>query len=200
MEICSVTFKVEPSLVREFQSLLQAGFRMRCRTGITVENLLLHQFHLEPRLIEEKITTIFLDGKPVDDIGTTLVHEDSVLALSGAMPGLVGATLRRKSPLASFRQSISARENHEDGSREGEGYVQIKLFNILLSELGPIFLAMGILLDSTLVTSFLEEHSLLFWNGCREILVNDIPVDAGTKWYSSEACQGFVELKVLVHP
>ena len=61
-----------------------------------------------------------LDGKPVDDIGAALVQDGSTLALSAAMPGLVGATLRRGGAYSSFRSAITY---HETGERlrAGEG-------------------------------------------------------------------------------
>ncbi len=130
---------VDSSSVKEFYVLLQAGFVIKCLVGTSIENLLYDQLKLNPQLVEEKISTIFLSGKPVDDIAAATLQDGSTLALSGAMPGLVGATLRRKSPLASFRQSISA---HRDSKnfKQTEGHIQIKLFNILLEELGTFFL------------------------------------------------------------
>ena len=139
----SLSLTVETSLLTTFYELLQAGFRVRCKVGVSIESLFYEQFGLNPRLVEGKISTIFLNGKPVDDISSTTVNDRATLALSGAMPGLVGATLRRESPLASFRQSISASKSAED-NENSEGCIQIKLFNILLKELGPVFLEMGI--------------------------------------------------------
>ena len=143
----SLSLTVETSLLTTFYELLQAGFRVRCKVGVSIESLFYEQFGLNPRLVEGKISTIFLNGKPVDDIGSTIVEDGATLALSGAMPGLVGATLRRESPLASFRQSISASKSAED-NENSEGCIQIKLFNILLKELGPVFLEWGIFRSS----------------------------------------------------
>ncbi len=147
---------VDSSSVKEFYVLLQAGFVIKCLVGTSIENLLYDQLKLNPQLVEEKISTIFLSGKPVDDIAAATLQDGSTLALSGAMPGLVGATLRRKSPLASFRQSISA---HRDSKnfKQTEGHIQIKLFNILLEELGTFFLGKGIFIQKVMFAAFVEQ-------------------------------------------
>jgi hypothetical protein len=153
--------------VKEFYGLLQAGFTIQCLVGTSIEHLFYEQLKLGAKLVEEKISTIFLNGKPVDDLAATIITDGSTLALSGAMPGLVGATLRRKSHLSSFRQSISAGKG-SDGTRKAEGSIQIKLFNILLPELGPGFLKRGIIFPSHEMKAFFENQTVDFWKGCRE--------------------------------
>jgi hypothetical protein len=161
---------IEPSLMSEFYGLLQAGFKIKCQVGTSIENLFYEQFGFDSLVVEKKISTIFLDGKPVDDIATTTILDGSTLALSGAMPGLVGATLRRKSPLSSFRESISAgKGSHFINKRDG--HIRIKLFNILLPELGARLLKRGILVPSVELKMFLENQSVDFWQGCREISI-----------------------------
>jgi hypothetical protein len=195
----SLSLTVETSLLTTFYELLQAGFRVRCKVGVSIESLFYEQFGLNPRLVEGKISTIFLNGKPVDDIGSTIVEDGATLALSGAMPGLVGATLRRKSPLASFRQSISASKSSED-NKNSEGCIQIKLFNILLKELGPVFLEMGIFVQGIVYKSFLEKQTSEFWNRCNKIIVDGKPLNTqpATKWFLLSANRELVLLKVLV--
>jgi hypothetical protein len=129
-----------------------------------------------PEMIE-KIQSIMLDGKPVDDIGSALVHDGSVLALSAAMPGLVGATLRRGGTYSSFRSAITY---HETGkTREaGEGWVRVKIFNLLMAELGPGLLRTGVLLSSSDLLGFLIERAEEFRHGCSATLDNK-PIDIG---------------------
>jgi hypothetical protein len=195
----SLSLTVETSLLTTFYELLQAGFRVRCKVGVSIESLFYKQFGLNPRLVEGKISTIFLDGKPVDDIGSTIVDDGATLALSGAMPGLVGATLRRKSPFASFRQSISAGTTSKECEKT-EGYIQIKLFNILLKELGPVFLEMGIFVQGIVYKSFLEKQTSEFWNRCKKIIVDGkhLNTQPATEWFLLSANRELVLLKVLV--
>ncbi|OPY82220.1 MAG: hypothetical protein A4E65_00868 [Syntrophorhabdus sp. PtaU1.Bin153] len=162
------------SMLSGFQELLQAGFVLICRVGVSIKSLLCDQFGLNPQFVEDRINTIFLDGKPVDNIDTTTVMDGATIALSGAMPGLVGATLRRKSPLASFRQTISSSSTPLKGS-VAKGVVRIKIFNILMDELGPLFLGRGLFLSSDALRSFLQKQPTEFWDGCAKILVNNAP-------------------------
>lgn len=118
-----------------------------------------------------------LDGKPVDDIGTALLHNGSVLALSAAMPGLVGATLRRGGAYSSFRSAITY---HESGTActPGEGWVRIKIFNLLMAELGPDLLRKGVLLRSADLLGFLAERAREFQQGC-SVTLNSRSIDVG---------------------
>lgn len=170
MENNKISLTVKPFLMREFYGLLQTGFGIQCLAGTSIENLLYDQIGLDPLLVEEKISTIFLNGKPVDDIVSTTVQDGSTLALSGAMPGLVGATLRRKSPLASFRQSISAGSSKV--SKKIEGHVHIKLFNILLKELGATFLERGIFVPPATLKEFFDKQPITFWQCCTNLTVD----------------------------
>jgi hypothetical protein len=187
---------VEPSLVREFYGLLQAGFTIQCQLGTSVENLFFEQLGLDAPLVEKKISTIFLNGKPVDDITATIIHDGSTLALSGAMPGLVGATLRRKSPLASFRQSINAAQGSAE-LQKTKGYIQIKLFNILLDELGSLFLEMGIFVQTDALISLLTQLSNQ-WNMIRQTVVNGntIQTQENAEWLTRLSNHNYVHLKV----
>jgi hypothetical protein len=196
--VLNISLVVDSSLVKEFYVLLQTGFTVKCLVGASIENLFYDQLKLNPQLVEEKISTIFLSGKPVDDIATATVQDNSILALSGAMPGLVGATLRRKSPLASFRQSISAHQTSKN-FKKTEGYIQIKLFNILLKELGLFFLEMGIYVPRVMFTSFVAQLTDDFYNRCRQILINGKPVQlqSSIDWFSLLANYDYVHLTAL---
>jgi len=196
--VLNISLIVDSSSVKEFYVLLQAGFAIKCLVGTSIENLLSDQLKLNPQLVEEKISTIFLSGKPVDDIATATLQDSSTLALSGAMPGLVGATLRRKSPLASFRQSISA---HRDSKnfKQTEGHIQIKLFNILLEELGTFFLGKGIFIQKVMFAAFVGQLADGFYDKFRQILINNklMELRSSAGWSSLLVSHDFVHLKVL---
>jgi hypothetical protein len=98
----------------------------------------------------------------VDDIDTACISNGSVLSLSGAMPGLAGATLRRGGQLASFRGSISCRSDGKSVSSQ-TGHVVVKLFNLLVKDLGPMFLKQGILVTKKQLEDFLGNQSEKFW-------------------------------------
>jgi hypothetical protein len=71
------------------------------------------------------------------------------------MPGLVGATMRRGGFYAALRQGISHLENNV--TTVGEcGTVRLKLFNLLLAELGPLVLARGLILEPVELADLLK--------------------------------------------
>jgi hypothetical protein len=160
-----------------FFPLLQLGVMVRSRVGCSVMTFLSEEMEISRETIE-KIQSIFLDGSPVDDLESAMVKDGSVLALSAAMPGLVGATLRRGGAYSSFRSGITY---HETGGHcaSGEGFVRIKLFNLLMAELGPGLLKKGIFVESSLLMDFLRGQSEDFWSGCRQSILDGEPVDPG---------------------
>ncbi|MEJ2672784.1 MAG: hypothetical protein P8168_11415 [Deltaproteobacteria bacterium] len=108
--------------------------------------------------------TIFLNGKAVDDLDATSVGPGDTLALSAALPGLVGATMRRGGYLAGLRANISQGEQ-DQALAGGECLVKLKLFNLLTDELGPFFLAQGIWINQAVLATFLKRQPEDFWTG-----------------------------------
>ncbi len=159
-----LAFVVDKPLVPSFFQLLQQGVMIRSRIGCSVETFLREELKATPGMIE-KIQSIMLDGKPVDDIGTAILHDGSTLALSAAMPGLVGATLRRGGAYSSLRSAITY---HETGKEcmAGEGWIKIKIFNLLMAELGTGLLEKGVLLRASDLFGFLTEREQEFRHGC----------------------------------
>jgi hypothetical protein len=126
--------------------------------------MLCQQLGLSPEFVEEKIKTIFLDGKPVDDIESTIVKEGSTLALSAALPGLAGATLRRGGAFASLRSQITHPKDEKSVGQQ-EGFIILKLFNILMEELGPSLLERGVFIRREIIKDFLRNLPKDFWTG-----------------------------------
>jgi hypothetical protein len=168
-------FIADASLIAGFLLLLQRGFMVRTHVGCSIQDFLHNEMGLTPDTIE-RIQSIFLDGSPVDDLGSAMIRDGSTLALSAAMPGLVGATMRRGGRYSSFRGSITYRETGV-GCAAGEGLVRLKLFNLLLEELGPGFLEKGILVNSADLTDFLKGQSPDFWRRCKGVSLDDTPID-----------------------
>lgn len=140
-----------------FHPLFQAGVGVSIQTGSSLEDLLCCQWDIDRDYVMHRISTLFLDYKPVDDLPSAVVHNGATLALSGAMPGLIGATMRRGGILASFRNGITYCETFED-DEDGSGRITLKLFNLLIDELGPQFLARGIWVPRTRLTELFPGH------------------------------------------
>jgi hypothetical protein len=141
-----------------FFPLLQKGVGMRARLGIPVGAFLREGLGLSDATIEARIQTVFLDGRPVDDIEGALLHEGSTLALAPAMPGLMGAMLRRGGYYAPMRSGITHRGDAVPQG-QGEGLITVKLFGTALRELGPAILARGVVVDGKDLAT-LPDHSL----------------------------------------
>lgn len=165
-----------PEQLRPFFPLLQQGFAVRAQVGCSIRELLCSQFGIDPDYLKQRITTIFLNSKAIDDPDTSRVGNGATLALSAAMPGLVGATMRRGGYYAAMRGALTHHETFVDAG-EQYGRIRIKLFNLLMAELGPGFLRMGIILPSDELTAFLAEQSRDFWTGWSDIRLNGKPVD-----------------------
>lgn len=171
----NLLLSMQPDQLGEFFVLLQRGVKVVGHVGCTLDRLLIQQWGISQDYAAERITTIFLDSRPIDDITTAVIRADAVLALSGAMPGLVGATMRRGGYYAAMRAGITHHDNvGADDDRIGT--VRVKLFNLLLPELGPGFLKRGIILSASELGEFLKGRSDSFWQGCHSVLLNSVPI------------------------
>ncbi len=172
-----ICFVVEGALVSGFFLLLQRGVTIGGHVGCSVNAFLSKEVGVGPDTLE-KIQSVFLDGSPVDDLDSAILKDKATLALSAAMPGLVGATLRRGGAYSSFRSTITY---HETGPAQvsGEGFVHVKLFNLLMAELGPGLLRKGVYVSSSDLAEFVSGQPADFWKGCKQVLVNGKPAVKG---------------------
>ncbi len=141
----SVTFTIQSGSYPVFYRILQAGFAMGCLPGCSVRSFLCDELGIGAEYVDSRISTVFLNGMPVDDLDAALLDHGSRLSLSGALPGLVGATMRKGGAYASFRDSISYRGTGIC-RKGGTGTIRLKLFNMVMEEIGPLLLARGILI------------------------------------------------------
>jgi hypothetical protein len=164
--VASMELELTGHDVQAFTPLLQRGVFIRIDPGTTVRSFLCQALELTPDFVEQSISTIFLNGRPVDSLEAKLKHGDT-LALSAAMPGLVGATMRRGGMVAKLRCNISHREEErrEEGGREG--FILVKLFNTLIPALGPLLLKRGVLVRRDILKDLLQGPDL--WEHCRRV-------------------------------
>ena len=133
----------------DFSGLLQRGVFCPIAARCPVGDFLTGQLGIDPAYIRDRIATVFLDGSVVDDLTTAIVRPGSTLTLSAAMPGLVGATLRRGGFYSAMRSEISWKG--DDDARQPldgpPGTIRLKLFNSVMREIGPTLLQRGVLVD-----------------------------------------------------
>jgi len=142
----NVALRINRDQLEVFFPMLQRGVTVQASLGCPLGEFLCAQLGIPEEYVAGRITTIFLDNRPVDDLERSLIREGSRVTLSAAMPGLVGATMRRSGFYAALRQGITHQEQG-GAAGAGQGTVRLKLFNLLLPELAPLVLAHGVLLQ-----------------------------------------------------
>lgn len=155
-----------------FIPLLISGFMVKVRVGCTIREMLREKLGLTQEYIEDRIQTIFLDGKPIDDIDSAILENGSTLALSAAVPGLAGTIFRKGGYLASLRSLLTdAKEKKHDIDRER--FIALRLFNLLIRDLGLELLQQGIWIEGEELKEFLKSLPCSFWMmKCKEIRIN----------------------------
>jgi hypothetical protein len=170
-----VTSKVVPL----FYQLLGHGFCVNVQTGSSVRELLCNQLGIDEDYLDQRIKSIFLNGKVVDDVDTAIVGKDATMALSGAMPGLVGAILRSGGFYAPMRSQIS-HEKNKSPSQHKQGTITLKLLNLVVRELGPTFLQQGVLIQRKEIRSFIDRHAEALMRECLAVELQDTPVEVAS--------------------
>jgi len=137
-----------PSWAR-LTGLVQEGFALYGLEGQSLRDFMREALGMSDAYIEGAVSTVFLDYKPVDDLDGAVIRPGCLVSLSAAMPGLVGAVMRRNSPYASFREAIShgGHTEQEEAQKDKRCIVRVKLFNAVMREHGPLLLSQGIMLE-----------------------------------------------------
>jgi hypothetical protein len=154
MQLCMV---IRDDLVPLFFRLLSQGVVMYVQAGSSIRELVCGQLGIREDYLDERIQTIFLNSKAVDDVDSTIVENGSTLALSGPMPGLAGATLRRGGLFSGMRSQISY-DKSLSNAQKSTGKIYLKLFNLVVKELGPTFLQKGVWIPGKRLKQFTLEN------------------------------------------
>jgi hypothetical protein len=159
---------LEPTAAQipELCALLSKGCFVRVQTGCSLRELICEQFHISPEYLQNDIKVLFLNFSPVNEVDTIFVKDGAILALSGALPGVVGAAMRRDG-LSSMRSSITYKESADERVVRGEGVIHVKLFNLVLADLGESFLKRAVYESSAVLAEFLGRFSTDFWRECK---------------------------------
>jgi len=166
--ILTVTAAEHPNFV----GLLNAGFMVNIRVGESVKIFVCERLGIDEAYFDERVQTLFLDSKPVDDPATAVVKNGSILALSAAMPGLVGAVFRKGGKYRGLRGSIT-HPDENDVTAGKTGWVTVKLFNLILKELGPFFLETGVWLKRETILAFFADRVSRLIGDIQSVILND---------------------------
>lgn len=162
-----------------FFQLLAQGFICSTAAGTSVHDYFINGIGVDEDYIAHRIQTIFLDGKAVDDVDNTVLQEGSTLALSAAMPGLVGATFRKSGYYSTLRKQIS-HEQQSTASLDQPVTFTLKLFNTIAKELGPKLFASGVSLNGKPFQDFIFHQKDRMRSICEKLFINkkDTPAEA----------------------
>jgi hypothetical protein len=164
-EILEIALTMKGDAASRFLPMLGEGIFIGGPGGRSVDAFLLETAGIPPTYLKERVQTVFLDGRPLDDFAAARVTDGATLALSAAMPGLAGAVLRRGGFYAPMRRQISHEARPADGA-PGDVLVTLKLFNMIARELGPALLEKGVLVPGDRLQDALRRQGRWAWEGC----------------------------------
>ena len=116
--------------------LLGSGIGVAFSPGATLKEVLCDRLMVQSDYLEHRIQTILVNSRPIDDPERVYVVHGDIVALSAAMPGLVGTTLRRGSHLAAMRSDITLDTPIKTAEGRSTSILTMKLFNMVAAELG----------------------------------------------------------------
>jgi hypothetical protein len=183
-----VHFQKDPTV--DFLPLLQKGFNIAIRTG-NHQDPVCHSCGLDIEQVRSRVQSVFLNGKPVNDIAVACVHDGDCLSLIRDHAGSGGCHLRSGGILAGFRCSISHRPIERQTDTAG-GVLLVRLFDLLIAQMGPGFLQQGILVSATDSQILLKSPTPIQRGDCCAAELNahrnEIDALASMDWDPSKDC------------
>lgn len=170
----TIHLNMSTGTLKQFSSILGRGVKIPVRTGHTIKDVLCGQIGISEDYLDQRIQTIFHNGKSVDDVESAMVKDGSVVALSAAMPGLMGATLRKGGFFSPMRSQIS-HQKEETGPPETDGTITLKLFNLLVGELGALVLGNGVFMETDVFQDFLNRQRAVLLSGIQSVRIDGTP-------------------------
>lgn len=172
-QLKNIHFEVNPeAIIGCFTQLFSKGVEIRVYLPCNLEEMLCDQVGVASDYLEKRIQTVFLNGQPVDDLKQAGVSNGATIALSAAMPGLVGAVLRKGGFYSNLRNSITFQCDLDD-QMACWGRVIVKLFNMTTREVGPLLLKHGILLNFDELQGIIEDWIEVFRRECQTVRFDD---------------------------
>lgn len=174
MHLPEIEITVPAERISLFFQLLAGGIRLQVETHRSLQDILCRQLGMDDDYLKNHIQTIFLNGRVMDDPDREMVLDGSEIALSAAMPGLVGAVFRKGGRLSVFRGEISS-GNSDSKDSGNRGTIILKLFNRVAADLGVDFLKNGIMLESRQLKRFLDRQAKTIARMAQEVTIDGKP-------------------------
>ncbi|MFZ5501432.1 MAG: hypothetical protein ACOY58_05935 [Candidatus Micrarchaeota archaeon] len=149
------------------------------KPGATVRSVLSGQLQMNEESLCRGVRAIFLDGKTVAQLDAAHLKTGSTLALS--------AVLTEPFLLRAYGDTHTrvARPYEKEESLTGQVYSMkhffyLKLFNLMLDELGPTILSSGVWIEARRFERFLAERPERFWEELQTAMVDDVATTVET--------------------
>lgn len=193
----TILLDLESDRVPLLYSLLRRGFLIRVQAGTPLRTILTRDLGFSGERDLEGIQTVLLDGAPVDDLHASLPPGSSTLALSAAMPGLLGACLRREGAYAGLRSAITHSAGGEVGG-DGTQDLRIRLYNVLAEQWGPHFLMQGIRVEAGELADWALRRMPELRRGLRGVRMDgcSLSPEALSDWLQQRAEDEPIELRL----
>ncbi|MEJ5359780.1 MAG: hypothetical protein WHT06_14045 [Desulfobacterales bacterium] len=182
-----------------FFPLFGEGVRIEGPGGAGLPEFLLQAAGIDPDYLARRVQTVFLNGRPVDDLSRAEVRPGDRIALSAALPGLAGAVLRRGSALAAMRRTITWEEAPRGKGAAGLTAATLLLFNLVASERGPDLLARGVSIPAATLSAFVERNFPRGVPPGDTVRIDGRPA-GGDPWWRGLSPEGLHRLRVRPAP
>ncbi|MFA9395317.1 MAG: hypothetical protein ACERJ1_11510 [Halodesulfovibrio sp.] len=152
----NLTIENTPLAHATWRYLTQSPSEVTADIGDSMMNFLTQRLEFDAEYIDTQVKTIFINGKPVDDLDTASVPADARIALGAVAPGVAGMTMVRNSPISGMRSGITY-QNTEPVQKITEGTVTLLLFNAIMEDKGLQILKKGITISAGKLERAVEE-------------------------------------------
>jgi len=153
----SLSIRASAQNLAGLAALAREGLGVSIAAGRSLRQTLAEDLGLGAECVECRIQTIFLDGSPVDDIDTDHARPGSALALAGALPGVAGICMQRKSRIGVFREGITHQSQDLPASQQSLR-ITLKLFNVIAEECLAQVLSRGVEVRSGRLAELLDAN------------------------------------------
>ncbi|RJQ82222.1 MAG: hypothetical protein C4519_08135 [Desulfobacteraceae bacterium] len=172
----TLAMRLPPPAFAGLIPFFSAGVGIQTRAGIALSELLCDQLAIPADYVDQRIQTIFVNGRAVDRVAHIRIAGGDVIALSAALPGLAGATLRKGGVLAVLRKEISHTDTTVQTGPQAKTMVTLKLFNLVAKELCALLLSRGVWVKGKDIAAHLRQGEATSLRGAQDILYNRQPV------------------------
>lgn len=174
----NLQFQIDASGISRFYPLIEKGYWTDVIRGTTIFDFLVKDLGLSAEYVETRIQTIFLNHKPIDDIAAVTLSENDRIAFSAAMPGLLGATMRKAGAYSAMRESISQKTDIRDSGQISSGTrtnvrIFVKFFNLIVKDIGADVLKKGICLTGEVLCDHLHSSGMAVSDKISHIKINN---------------------------